>query len=91
MQENLDATQGLIFSQEVLLALIKKGMKREDAYRLVQEKAMKVWQNGKDFKTLLMSSEEVNKTLSEKELDELFDAKRSLKQVDYIFNKVGLN
>ncbi len=91
MQENLDATQGLIFSQEVLLALTKKGMKREDAYRLVQEKAMTVWQNGKDFKTLLMSSEEVNKTLSEKELDELFDAKRSLKQVDYIFNKVGLN
>jgi len=91
MQENLDATQGLIFSQEVLLALTKKGMKREDAYRLVQEKAMKVWQNGKDFKTLLMSSEEVNKALSEKELDELFDAKRSLKQVDYIFNKVGLN
>ncbi|MBF8247415.1 MAG: adenylosuccinate lyase, partial [Bacteroidetes bacterium] len=75
MQENLDATQGLIFSQEVLLALTKKGMKREDAYRLVQEKAMNVWQNGKDFKTLLMSSEEVNKTLSEKELDELFDAK----------------
>lgn len=91
MQENLDATQGLIFSQEVLLALTKKGMKREDAYRLVQEKAMKVWQNGKDFKTLLMSSEEIKKTLSEKELDELFDAKRSLKQVDYIFEKVGLN
>ena len=91
MQENLDATRGLIFSQEVLLALTKKGMKREDAYRLVQEKAMNVWQNGKDFKTLLMSSEEVSKTLSGKELDELFDAKRSLKQVDYIFNKVGLN
>ncbi|MEK6565778.1 MAG: adenylosuccinate lyase [Bacteroidota bacterium] len=91
MQQNLDATQGLIFSQEVLLALTRKGMKREDAYRIVQDKAMKVWQNGKDFKSLLKTSEEVMKALSEKEVDELFDAKRSLKQVDYIFNKVGLN
>jgi adenylosuccinate lyase len=91
MTRNLNATRGLIFSQEVLLALTKKGMKREDAYRMVQEQAMKVWADEKDFKTLLLGSEDVMKYLSQKELDELFDPKRSLKHVDYIFEKVGIN
>src|SRR5574341_1208675 len=77
MKQNLETTTGLIFSQEVLLALTKKGMKREDAYRIVQEKAMKVWENGQDFKNLMMSSDEVKKFLSEKELSDLFDARRS--------------
>jgi len=91
MQRNLNATHGLIFSQEVLLALTKKGMKREDAYRMVQEQAMKVWQDGKDFKSLLLSSSEVMKSLSARELDELFDPKRSLKHIDYIFEQVGIH
>jgi adenylosuccinate lyase len=56
----------------------------------VQEYAMKVWENEKDFKTLLLGSEEVMKILSKKELDELFDPKRSLKHVDYIFEQVGI-
>ncbi|HLF19227.1 MAG TPA: adenylosuccinate lyase [Bacteroidota bacterium] len=91
MLRNLDATRGLIFSQEVLLALTKKGMKREDAYRVVQEKAMKVWQNGQDFKSLIKSAEEIRKVLNDQELDELFNANRSLKHLDYIFEKVGLH
>jgi adenylosuccinate lyase len=91
MTRNLNATHGLIFSQEVLLALTKKGMKREDAYRVVQENAMKVWENEKDYKTLLLGSEEVMKILSKKELDELFNPKRSLKHVDYIFEQVGIH
>jgi adenylosuccinate lyase len=91
MTRNLNVTRGLIFSQEVLLALTKKGMKREDAYRVVQESAMKVWENEKDYKTLLLGSEEVMKILSKKELDELFDPKRSLKYVDYIFEQVGIH
>ena len=90
MTRNLNATRGLIFSQEVLLALTKKGLKREDAYRLVQEQAMKVWKEEKDFKALLLGSEEVTKLLSPKELDELFDPKRSLKHVDYIFERAGI-
>jgi adenylosuccinate lyase len=90
MERNLNATRGLIFSQEVLLALTKKGMKREDAYRMVQEQAMKVWKEEKDFKALLLGSEEVMKILSKKEVDELFDPKRSLKHVDYIFEQAGL-
>jgi adenylosuccinate lyase len=91
MARNLNATRGLIFSQEVLLALTKKGMKREDAYKMVQEQAMKVWKEEKEFKTLLLGSEEVMKILSKKELDELFDPKRSLKHIDYIFEHVGIH
>jgi adenylosuccinate lyase len=91
MTRNLNATRGLIFSQEVLLALTKKGMNREDAYKMVQEQAMKVWKEEKDFKSLLLGSEEVMKILSTKELDELFDPKRSLKHIDYIFEHVGIH
>jgi len=91
MQKNLNKTNGLVFSQEVLLALTKKGMKREEAYRIVQERAMKVWENGSNFKDLVGSSVDVQKLLSKTELDELFDPKRSLKNIDYIFERVGLN
>jgi adenylosuccinate lyase len=91
MQKNLNKTNGLVYSQEVLLALTKKGMKREDAYRVVQERAMKVWENGSDFKELISGSEEVKKLLSKADLDELFDPKRSLKHIDYIFERTGLN
>lgn len=91
MARNLNVTRGLIFSQDVLLALTKKGMKREDAYKIVQEQAMKVWKEEKDFKTLLSGSEELMKILSKKELDELFDPKRSLRHVDYIFEQVGIH
>ncbi|MCU0454353.1 MAG: adenylosuccinate lyase [Bacteroidetes bacterium] len=90
MLKNLNATHGLVFSQEVLLALTKKGMKREDAYRVVQERAMEVWRSGKDFRELIGQSEDVKKHLSPAELDELFDPKRSLKHVDTIFERVGI-
>ncbi len=91
MLKNLEKTHGLVYSQEVLLALTKKGMKREEAYKIVQDRAMKSWENGADFKELIRSSEDVQKLLSKSEIDELFDPKRSLKHVDYIFEKVGLN
>jgi adenylosuccinate lyase len=91
MQKNLNKTNGLVFSQEVLLALTKRGMKREDAYRIVQEQAMKVWENGSDFKDLISRSDDVRKLLSQADLDELFDPKRSLKHIDYIFERTGLN
>ncbi|MGB2867009.1 MAG: adenylosuccinate lyase [Bacteroidota bacterium] len=90
MKKNLEGTHGLIFSQEVLLALTKKGMKREDAYKMVQEKAMKVWENGSSFKEFVESSDDVKKLLSKKEIEELFDPQRGLKHVQYIFEKVGL-
>jgi adenylosuccinate lyase len=66
-------------------------MKREDAYRVVQEQAMKVWQEEKEFKALLLGSEEAMKILTPLELDVLFDPKRSLNHVDYIFEHVGIH
>lgn len=90
MLKNLDRTHGLIFSQSLLLALTKKGMKREDAYRVVQSAAMDVWQNGQSFKDLLKKNVEVTKTMGQSELDELFDLSKSIKNVDYIFQRVGL-
>jgi adenylosuccinate lyase len=77
MTRNLHATRGLIFSQEV-------------AYRMVQEQAMKVWKEEKDFKALLLGSEELMKILSPKEIDEIFDPKRSLKHIEYIFEHAGI-
>jgi adenylosuccinate lyase len=90
MKENVELTHGLIFSQEVLLALIKKGMKREDAYAVVQKHAMEVWRVKTDFKKLLLSDASVRQHLSEKELQELFDLTKSIRNVDYIFKQVGI-
>jgi adenylosuccinate lyase len=90
MKKNLQATGGLIHSQSVLLALTKKGMKREEAYATVQKHAMEAWQSHKDFKELLASDKVVASIMSNGELDELFDVKKSLKHVDHIFAKLGL-
>lgn len=98
MKKNLEMTHGLIFSQSVLLALTKKGMKREDAYAAVQKHAMEAWQSnlpasglaGKSFKDVLKSDASVMNTLKSDELDELFDLKKSIKHVDYIFEQVGI-
>jgi adenylosuccinate lyase len=90
MQANIDRTHGLIYSQDVLLALTQKGLKREDAYRLVQDEAMRVWKSGQSFRDLLEQRQEVTNHLSKVDLDELFDPKRSLTHVDYIFEQVGI-
>ncbi len=88
MQKNLDRLGGLIHSQRVLLALTQKGAPREDAYRLVQRNAMKVWQGGGDFLTLLKADPEVRKYLSDAELAANFDLGYHLKGVDTIFERV---
>jgi len=90
MLKNLNRTHGLIFSQSILLALTKKGMKREEAYRIVQVCAMDVWQSGKDFKQLLQSYTSVSSMLSAQEIEQLFDLKKSVVNVDYIFERAGL-
>ncbi|MBI3193070.1 MAG: adenylosuccinate lyase [Ignavibacteriae bacterium] len=90
MLRNLELTNGLIFSQSVLLALAKKGMKREDAYAAVQKAAMDVWQSKKNFKEVLKEDETIRAVVNERELDELFDLKKSIKNVEYIFERVGL-
>jgi adenylosuccinate lyase len=88
MRKNLDRLGGLIHSQRVLLALIQKGVAREDAYRLVQRNAMKVWDGGGDFLSLLKADKEVRKHLDEAELKANFDLAYHLKHVDTIFARV---
>ncbi len=91
MKKNLEKTHGLIFSQSVLLALTRKGMKREDAYRIIQHHAMNVWQNGKDFQSALKEDKEVAGVLDKKELQEMFDDKKNIRHVDYVFQRLGLS
>jgi adenylosuccinate lyase len=90
MKKNLELTNGLIFSESVLLALTEKGWNREDAYRVVQSAAMEVWQTKQDFKEVLKKDKEMKNVFKDGEIDELFDLKKNLKQVDYIFERVGL-
>ena len=88
MQKNIDRLGGLIHSQRVLIALTKAGVAREDAYRLVQRNAMRVWGGEKDFLSLLKADPDVRKALSDKELEENFDLDHHLKHVDTIFERV---
>jgi adenylosuccinate lyase len=88
MQKNLDRLGGLVHSQRVLLALIQKGVAREDAYRLVQRNAMKVWGGEGDFLSLLKADKEVRKHLDEAELKANFDLAYHFKHVDTIFARV---
>src|SRR5215467_9102515 len=81
MQKNLDRLGGLVHSQRVLLALTQKGAAREDAYRLVQRSAMKVWQEGGDFEKLLTADPDVRNYLSEAEIAANFDLGYHLKEV----------
>ncbi len=79
---------GLIFSQRVLLALTEKGMLREDAYRVVQRNAMRVWQEGQDFQALLAADPEIQRYLSAAALGELFDLAYHSKEIDRVFARV---
>ena len=88
MMKNMNKFQGLIMSQRVLLALTQAGLSREDAYRLVQRNAMKVWEEGKDFKTELKNDPEVTKVLANEEIDEQFDLEYHTKHVDTIFQSI---
>jgi len=88
MRRNLDRLGGLIHSQRVLIALTQKGVAREDAYRLVQRNAMKVWAGEGDFATLLKADREVRAKLSDKDIEASFDLGYHLKHVDTIFERV---
>ena len=90
INKNLNLTNGLIFSQTVLLKLIEKKMKRETAYKIVQDVAMKCWREKISFFDLLKNDTEVKKYLTEKELTDIFDYSKSKKNIDFIFKRVGL-
>jgi adenylosuccinate lyase len=89
MKKNLDRLGGLVHSQRVMIALTQKGVAREDAYRLVQRNAMKVWRGeSNDFMGLLKADKEVTAALSDKEIEENFDLGYHFKHVDTIFKRV---
>src|SRR4029077_1189314 len=88
MQKNLDKLGGLIHSQRVLIALTQKGVAREDAYRLVQRNAMKVWAGEGDFLSFLKTDKDVRAKLTDKELEANFNIDHHFKHVDTIFKRV---
>ena len=88
MLKNMNKFRGLVMSQRVLLALTQAGVSREDAYRLVQRNAMKVWEQGADFKEELLADTEVTAALSPAEIEEKFDLGYHTKHVDTIFRRV---
>ncbi len=90
MKRNMTRTYGLIYSQRVLLSLIDKGMAREEAYDLVQPRAMEAWEKGVQFRELIDAEERVTSMLSKEEIDECFDYNHHLKHVDTIFTRLGL-
>ena len=88
MRTNLQMTKGVIFSQMVLLKLIEKGISREDAYAIVQRNAMRTWEEGTEFRELLLRDEAVMSRLKSDDLDAVFHVGNFLKHVDFIFNRV---
>lgn len=90
MLENLNITHGLIFSQAVLLALTRKGVSREAAYRMVQRNAMRVWDEKINFRSALETDGELKEYFGPGDLDEIFKLENRLKNIDYIYKKVGL-
>ncbi len=90
MMKNLNLTRGLIFSQEILLLLIEKGVSREKAYQLVQKNAMQVWREGKDFKDLLLNDNEIKQFLKDSEIRSKFNLDKILARVDLIYKKLNV-
>ena len=90
MLKNLSLTNGLIFSQKVLLALIEKGLTREKAYELVQRNAMKCWKTGERFAELLKRDPDVSMYMSDMEIEKIFDYGSVLEKIDFIFERIGI-
>jgi adenylosuccinate lyase len=88
MRRNLDLGQGLVFSGQLLLELTAKGMRREDAYRVVQSHAMEAWRSEGDFRQRVLGDPEIRKVVSEAEVEEVFRLERYLTHVDAVFARV---
>ena len=90
MLENLARTKGLIFSQMILLSLMGKGLTRANAYDLVQDLAMQSWKERSDFKAMVLADQEILKHLTPKEIESCFELDYYLRNIDVIFNRLGL-
>jgi adenylosuccinate lyase len=91
MEKNLRKTYGITNSQRVLLALVDKGMSRQDAYKIVQTNAFAAWDQGLDFCEVIQKSPEISGLLSIDEINNLFDYQYHLKHIDDIFTRLGLS
>lgn len=90
MMQNIELTNGLVFSQVLLLELAKRGISRERSYELVQRNALQCWKTKAPFKTLIMADEDIHEILSNDELQEIFSYERYYKNVDYILERTGI-
>jgi len=90
MNANLHQGGGIVFSQRVLLALVERGAARDEAYRLVQEAALKAWDEGDDFKRLLLADSRVMDRLPPAELEELFDPSWHVRHVGVAYERLGI-
>lgn len=90
MLENLNKSRGLIFSESILLQLVDKGLTREEAYAIVQRNAMRAWEDGAEFKRVLLEDSEVLQHLTREEVEGAFDARRSVRWADAIIDRAIL-
>lgn len=88
MEANLALSRGLVFSQTLLLALVQKGLSRDEAYRLVQRPAMRVWEEGGEFAEVVAADPDIGQHLTQEELEKLFDLRHHLRHVDDLFRRV---
>ena len=88
MLKNLEITRGLVFSGQLMLALTQKGVSREDAYVYTQRNAMKVWDEGGEYRDLVMNDADISSHLSQEEIARVFDLKHYLRNVDKVFTRV---
>ena len=91
MRDNMDLTYGLVFSQRILLALVQKGLTRENAYNIVQTCSMRSWEEQIDFPELIVQNKEVTQLLSKPEIKEIFNYSYYIRYVDDIFEELGLS
>ena len=89
-KENLKKLKGLIFSQQVLMKLTSLGLERQRAYEMVQRNALRAWDSGREFKTLLLEDKEIIKCIPAEDIDNIFNVDYHLKHVDDIFERVFL-
>ncbi len=89
MMANVELTRGLVFSQHALIALIEKGLSRQEAYAIIQRNAMAAWQSGEPLRELLERDEEVRRLLDSGDFDRIFDYGQFLKEIDHIFSRAG--
>jgi len=88
MEENLHKLKGLIFSQQVLMKLAARGLTRQTAYEMVQRNALKVWDTGRDFKSLLLEDQEIMNFISKEDMEDIFNLDYHFKHVEDIFKRV---